>query len=103
MNYIGFIQYCKKFDKKGFSRGMVLNALITKIANRFDWNLETRYRDDGVMYVAVKDVRNMPLEYQEGEGVLTVLEPLLAKVMKRAREEVASLSALLDSAELSMK
>ena len=100
---MNFVQYCKKFDIKGFTKGMVLNALITKIANRFDWNIETCYRDDGIMYVAVKDSRNMPLEYQEGEGVLAVLEPLLTKVMKRAREEVASLSALLDSAELSIK
>lgn len=100
---MNFVQYCRKFDKEGFSRGMVLNALITKIANRFDWNIETCYRDDGIMYVSVKDARNMPLEYQEGEGVVAVLEPLLAKVMKRAREEVANLSAVLDSVELSLE
>lgn len=100
---MNFVQYCRKFDKEGFSRGMVLNALITKIANRFDWNLETCYRNDGIMYVAVKDVRNMSLEYQEGEGVVAVLEPLLAKVMKKAREEVANLSAVLDSVELSLE
>lgn len=41
--------------------------------------------------------------YREGEGVVAVLEPLLAKVMKKAREEVANLSAVLDSVELSLE
>ena len=99
MSYLTFVNYCKKFDKSGFSKGLKMLTAIDKVADKFNWKVETQYRDDGKISVWVKDCRSMSVCNEEGEGIVDVFSALLEKIIRKARNEMESLNSVLNEAD----